>query len=84
MLHILTVSHKLKYEKQTTFLVGAIIQKYSSHVINCLSDLFYLDIQKYLMFEVFTSSAKQDKQIFGICTCTNSMHSFNTIPGRSD
>ena len=57
MLHILTVSHKLKYEKQTTFLVGAIIQKYSSHVINCLSDLFYLDIQKYLMFEVFSSNA---------------------------
>ena len=32
------------------------MQKYSFHVYNCLSDLFYLGIQKYLMFEVFTSN----------------------------
>ena len=55
-LHVLTFSHKLKSEKQTIFLVGAVMQKYSFHVYNCLSDLFYLGIQKYLMFEVFTSN----------------------------
>ena len=32
------------------------MQKYSCHVNNCLSDLFYLRIQKYLMFEVCTSN----------------------------
>ena len=32
------------------------MQKYSFHVYNCLSDLFCLGIQKYLMFEVFTSN----------------------------
>ena len=32
------------------------MQKYSFHVYNCLSDLFYLGIQKYLMFEVFISN----------------------------
>ena len=32
------------------------MQKYSFHVYNCLSDLFYLGIQKYLMFEVFASN----------------------------
>ena len=57
MLHRLTVTHKLKSEKQAIRLVGAIIQKYSCHVKNCLSDLFYLGKQKYLMFEVFTSNA---------------------------
>ena len=57
MLHILTASHKLKSEKQTILLVEAIIQKYSCHVNNCLSDLFDLGIQRYLMFEVFTSNA---------------------------
>ena len=57
MPHILTVSHKLKSEKQTILLVEAIIQKYSCHVTNCLSDLFDLGIQRYLMFEVFTSNA---------------------------
>ena len=56
MLHILTVTHKHKSEKQTILLVKAIIQKYSCHVNNCLSDLFYLGIQKYLMVEVFTSN----------------------------
>ena len=36
------------------------MQKYSFHVNDCLSDLFYLVIQKYLMFEVFTSNAITD------------------------
>ena len=57
MLHRLTVTHKHKSEKQTILLVKAIIQKYSCHVNNCLSDLFDLGIRKYLMFEVFTSNA---------------------------
>ena len=33
------------------------MRKYSCHVNNRLSDLPYLGIQKYLMFEVFTSIA---------------------------
>ena len=37
-------------------MVEAIKQKYICHPNNCLSDLFYLDIQKYLIFEVFTSN----------------------------
>ena len=48
--------HKLKSEKQTIFLVDAIRQKYIFHSNKCLSDLLYLGIQKYLMFEVFTSN----------------------------
>ena len=48
-------SHKPKYEKQTIFLIGAIKQKYICPLNNCLSDLFYLGIHKYLMFEVFMS-----------------------------
>ena len=31
--------------------------KNTCHVNNCLSDLFYLGIRKYLMFEVFTTNA---------------------------
>ena len=61
-LHVLTFSHKLKSEKQTIFPVGAIMQKCSCHVNNCLSDLFYLGIQKCLMFEVFTSNAATVRQ----------------------
>ena len=38
------------------------MQKCSYHVNNCLSDLFYLGIQKYLMFEVFTSNAVTVRQ----------------------
>ena len=57
MLQLFTVSHKVKSEKQTICLVGTIIQKYSCHDNNCLSDLFYMGNQKYLMFEVFTSNA---------------------------
>ena len=34
----------------------AIKQKYIRHINNCLSDLFYLGIQKYLMVEAFTSN----------------------------
>ena len=38
-LHILTFSHKLKSEKQSIFLEGAIIQKYSCYVNNFKSIL---------------------------------------------
>ena len=50
-LNILTFSHKLKSEKQTIFLVGTIKQKYICHLNNCLSDLFYLGTQKYLILK---------------------------------
>ena len=47
----------INFYSQTIFLVGAIMRKYSCHVNNRLSDLPYLGIPKYLMFEVFTSIA---------------------------
>ena len=77
-LHVSTFSRK-----QAIFLVGVIMQKYSCHFNNCLSDLFYLRIQKYLMFEVFTSNTITVRQAkkqgtFGIYICTYTIHSFKT------
>ena len=50
---------------------AAIKQKYICHPNKCLSDLFYLGIQKYL--------GKQTKQgTFWICIWTYTIHSFKT------
>ena len=78
---VLNFSHKLKSEKQNILLVEAIKKIYICHLSNFLSDLFYLGIQNCLMFEIFTSNAKEsDKQTkqgnLGICICTYTMHSF--------
>ena len=80
MTHI-NFQSQLKSEKQTIFLEETIKQKYICHLNNCLSDLFYPGIQKYLMFEVFTSNnitvEQANKQgTFGICICTYTIYSF--------